>query len=46
MRPGERPLRSVCGADFGTAGFNEICEPFYEGVISAMGMNDFVKIKA
>ncbi len=46
MKAGERPLRSVCGVDFGTADFNGICEPFYDGVINAMGMNDFVTIKA
>lgn len=46
MNAGERPLRSVCGVDFGTKEFNDQCQSFYDGVIGAMEMNDFVTIKS
>lgn len=46
MNAGERPLRSVCGVDFGTGEFNERCKPFYDGVIGALELNDFVTIKS
>ncbi len=45
MTPGTRPFRSVCGSDFGVREMNTQCEPFYDGVVSALGMEEFVQIK-
>lgn len=46
MQSGTRPFRSVCGVDFDVSGMNATCEPYYDGVISAMGMEDFATLKA
>ncbi len=45
MTPGARPFRSVCGSDFGVREMNRQCEPFYDGVVGALGMEEFVQIK-
>ena len=36
----------MCGVDFDVRGMNATCEPYYDGVISAMGMEDFATLKA
>lgn len=45
MTPGTRPLRSVCGVDFGVAERNKSRVPFDEGGIDAMGMREFTTLK-
>ncbi len=45
MNPGHRPLRSVCGVDFGVRELNAACEPMYAGTISGLGIEEFVTLK-
>ena len=45
MQPGQRPLRSVCGVDFGTRELNKVCEPMYAGTIAGLGLDEFVALK-
>jgi NAD(P)-dependent dehydrogenase (short-subunit alcohol dehydrogenase family) len=38
LPPGQRPMRTVCGIDFGAHGLNEIVAPVQASALSALGM--------
>lgn len=42
--PGERPVRSVVGVDFGTRGINEDLEPYRQGVLEGIGMPELDRV--
>ena len=44
--PGERPLRTVVGIDFGVRELNAATEPFQEGVLEALGLGHMAGVAA
>jgi hypothetical protein len=38
LPPGSRPIRTVCGLDFGASELNKAIAPFQAGVLRALGM--------
>jgi hypothetical protein len=38
MPPGTRPIRTVCGVDFGTTELNRVIAPFQAAVLRALGL--------
>ena len=45
-KPGERPLRTIGGLDFGLQGVNDAVEPIRQGINEAMGLTDWDGVKA
>ena len=38
MPPGTRPIRTVCGVDFGAVELNRVIAPFQAAVLRALGL--------
>jgi hypothetical protein len=46
LPPGRRPMRTVCGMDFGAGGLNESVAPIQANVLRELGMEQMIPAKS